>query len=279
MKLLRYGPVGNEKPGAMDANNNVRDLSGIVQDIDAKLIASGGLDALRNTDLESLPIVQPERLGSCVGNVGKFICIGLNYVDHARESNLPLPLEPIVFQKAISALSGPNDDIEIPRGANTVDWEVELGIVIGARAKYIEEQDAMDHIAGFCLANDVSERDYQMKRQGQWTKGKSHDSFGPIGPWLVTKDEIEDVKNLELWLDVNGVAMQRGNTKDMIFDPAFIVAYLSRFMTLLSGDVIVTGTPAGVGMGMQPPQYLRSGDVVALGIKGLGEQRQVCVPA
>ena len=273
MKLVRYGQTGQEKPGLIDANGTLRDLSGQIADIDSNLLAD--LSVLKNISPDSLPIVSGNpRFGPCVAGVGKFICIGLNYSDHAAETGNPIPKEPVVFMKATSAITGPNDPIRMPRTSVKTDWEVELGVVIGAPAKYVDEADALSHVAGYCIAHDVSERSFQIEREGQWTKGKSCDSFGPIGPWLVTRDEIADPQNLHLWCDVNGKRMQDGTTKTMIYGIAHVVSYLSQFMTLQPGDIISTGTPPGVGMGMKPPQYLKAGDVVTLGIEGLGEQRQ-----
>ena len=273
MKLVRYGQTGQEKPGLIDANGQLRDLSGQITDIDQGLLAD--LSVLKNIAPDSLPIVSGNpRFGPCVAGVGKFICIGLNYSDHAAETGNPIPKEPVVFMKATSAITGPNDPVRIPRTSVKTDWEVELGVVIGSPAKYVEEADALSHVAGYCVANDVSERSFQIEREGQWTKGKSCDSFGPIGPWLVTRDEIADPQDLRLWCDVNGKRMQDGTTKTMIYGVAHVVSYLSQFMTLQPGDIISTGTPPGVGMGMKPPQYLKAGDVVTLGIDGLGEQRQ-----
>ncbi|UCI22777.1 fumarylacetoacetate hydrolase family protein (plasmid) [Mesorhizobium sp. B2-1-8] len=276
MKLLRYGPAGSETPGIVDQQGSIRSLSSVVSDIDSDMLAGGGIDLLRNIDTSGLPLVAPGRIGACVGNVGKFICIGLNYTDHAAEANLALPTEPIIFQKAVSAICGPNDDIEIPRGASRVDWEVELGIVIGKEAKYVTEAKALDHVAGYCVLNDLSEREFQMHRQGQWTKGKSHDTFGPIGPWLVTADEAVGIEDRGIWLSVNGAPKQHSSTGKMVFKPAFLISYVTQFMTLKPGDILATGTPAGVGLGMNPPQYLQEGDVVTLGVEGLGEQRQLC---
>lgn len=276
MKLLRYGPAGSETPGIVDQQGCIRSLSSVVSDIDSDMLAGGGIDLLRNIDISGLPLVEPGRIGACVGKVSKFICIGLNYTDHAAEANLALPTEPIIFQKAVSAICGPNDDIEIPRGASRVDWEVELGIVIGKEAKYVTEANALDHVAGYCVVNDLSEREFQMHRQGQWTKGKSHDTFGPIGPWLVTADEAVGIEDRGIWLSVNGVPRQHSSTGKMVFKPAFLISYVTRFMTLKPGDILATGTPAGVGLGMNPPQYLQEGDVVTLGVDGLGEQRQIC---
>lgn len=276
MKLLRFGPVGKEKPGVLDANNRIRDLSGVVADIGGETLSDEGLAKLRALDLESLPLA-PEgvRYGACVAGVGKFLCIGLNYADHAAESGLPIPDEPVLFSKFTSAICGPNDEVLKPRNSTKLDWEVELGIVIGKTASYIDEADADAHIAGYCVINDVSERAFQIERGGTWDKGKGCDTFGPTGPWLVTRDEVPDPANLKMWLTVNGKTFQDGSTATMIFKPAFIVAYLSQFMTLLPGDVISTGTPPGVGLGQKPPLYLEVGDVMELGIEGLGQQRQV----
>jgi len=280
MKLLRYGPKGQEKPGLVDAEGQIRDLSQHVPDIAGDVLSPAGLAAIAALDIASLPAVEGSpRIGPCVGRVGKFLCIGLNFADHARETGKEPPSEPVVFAKAVSAICGPNDDVEIPRGSDRTDWEVEMGVVIGSRAKYISEAEAMDHVAGFCLINDLSERRFQSERGGQWTKGKSHDTFGPIGPWLVTRDEIADVQNLDMWLDVDDERRQTGNTSTMIFGVAELVSYLSQFMTLEPGDVISSGTPPGVGLGMKPPTFLREGQVVRLGISGLGEQRQTMVQA
>ena len=276
MKLVRSGHPGREKPGIIDGSGGIRDLSGVVTDIDGDMLRPDRLDALRRHDLATLPLVSGQpRFGPCVGGVGKFICVGLNYSDHARESGMPIPTEPILFMKATSAITGPDDGILIPRGAAKVDWEVELGVVIGSRTKYIAEADALSAIAGYCVINDISERAFQIEGTGQWTKGKSSDSFGPIGPWLVTADEVPDPQNLDLWLDVDGHRYQDGNTKTMVFNVAFLVSYISRFMSLQPGDVISTGTPPGVGLGLKPPVYLRAGQEVRLGVRGLGEQRQL----
>ncbi len=276
MKLLRYGPAGQEKPGLLDGEGRIRDLSGHLSDIDGHALGAEGLAKLAALAPESLPLVEGEpRLGVPVANIGKFIAIGLNYADHAAESNLPIPSEPVVFTKAISSLNGPNDPVMLPKDSVKGDWEVELGIVIGRRASYVEETDALAHVAGYCLVNDVSEREYQIERGGTWDKGKGCDTFGPVGPWLVTADEVGDPQALDLWLDVNGKRMQTGNTRTMIFTCAHIVSYLSRFMTLMPGDVITTGTPPGVGMGIKPnPVFLKPGDVMTLGIEKLGQQRQ-----
>jgi 2-keto-4-pentenoate hydratase/2-oxohepta-3-ene-1,7-dioic acid hydratase in catechol pathway len=275
MKLLRFGPRGFEKPGIVDAVGNVRDLSGVVPDIAGETLSNEKLAELAALDLSELPLVEDvDRLGSCVSGTGKFICIGLNYADHAAESGMDVPPEPVIFMKATSAICGPNDPVIIPRNSEKTDWEVELGVVIGKRAKYVSEEDAMDYVAGYCVINDVSERTFQIEHAGQWTKGKSADNFGQIGPWLVTKDEVADPQNLKMWLTVNGVSRQDGSTKTMVYGVAHVVAYLSKFMSLHPGDVISTGTPPGVGMGLKPPTYLKPGDVVELGIEGLGEQRQ-----
>lgn len=278
MKLLRYGPIGAEKPGILDEDGTIRDLSGVVGDIGGATLGDAGLDRLRGLDLATLPVVDPSvRLGPCVAGTGKFVCIGLNYADHAEESGMTVPPEPIIFMKATSAICGPNDAVLIPRGSEKTDWEVELGIVIGKRAKYVSEAEALDYVAGYCLINDVSERAFQIEHQGQWSKGKSSDTFGPTGPWLVTRDAVADPLDLSMWLRVNGETRQNGSTKTMVYGPAFIVSYLSRFMSLNPGDIISTGTPPGVGMGMKPPTYLKAGDVIELGIEGLGEQRQTCL--
>lgn len=275
MKLLRYGEPGKEKPGLLDTEGKIRDLSGQVADIGGQVLDPTYLAKLAKTDPSSLPVVNGSpRLGPCVSNVGKFICIGLNYADHAAEAGLALPTEPVVFMKASSAIVGPNDNVLIPRGSEKTDWEVELGIVIGKKAKYVCEAEALDYVAGYCVAHDVSERAFQNERQGQWTKGKSCDTFGPIGPWMVTKDEIDDPQQLTMWLKVNGETMQNGSTKTMVYQVAYLVSYLSQFMSLMPGDIISTGTPPGVGMGMKPPRYLKHGDIVELGIEGLGTQKQ-----
>ncbi|GGD26057.1 fumarylacetoacetate hydrolase family protein [Sinisalibacter lacisalsi] len=275
MKLIRFGNPGEEKPGLIDAGGTARDLSAVVPDIAGATLSDEGLAALRAVDPASLPEVPADaRLGACVGGTGKFICIGLNYSDHAAEAGMQVPEEPIIFHKATSAICGPNDPIIIPRGSEKTDWEVELAVIIGRRAKYVSEADALDCVAGYAVTNDVSERAYQIERSGQWTKGKSCDNFGQIGPWLVTRDEVADPQDLPMWLTVNGETMQKGSTRTMVFGVAHLVSYLSQFMTLHPGDVISTGTPPGVGMGMKPPRYLRRGDVVELGIDGLGTQRQ-----
>ncbi|MGN6536250.1 MAG: fumarylacetoacetate hydrolase family protein [Mesorhizobium sp.] len=275
MKLLRYGEPGAEKPGLLDADGVIRDLSAHVADIGGGALDAASLAALAKLDAKSLPAVAGSpRLGACVAGTGKFICIGLNYSDHAAETGATVPSEPIIFMKATSAIVGPNDDVLIPRGSEKTDWEVELAVVIGRKAKYVSEAEALDYVAGYCLTNDVSERAFQAERQGQWTKGKSCDTFGPIGPWLVTKDEVKDPQDLKMWLTVNGETRQNGSTKTMVYGVAFLVSYLSQFMSLMPGDVISTGTPPGVGLGMKPPRYLKAGDVVELGIEGLGTQKQ-----
>ena len=285
MKLLRYGPKGQEKPGLLDAQGRVRDLSAHVGDIAGDVLTLQGLAQLRALDVASLPLVegtpqQDLRLGACVAQVGKFICIGLNYADHAAESGMPVPAEPVVFGKWTSAICGPDDAIEIPRGSVKTDWEVELGVVIGQGGRYIALQDAMNHVAGYCVINDVSEREYQLERGPQWDKGKGCDTFGPLGPWLVTRDEVADPQQLTMWLDLNGKRVQSGSTRTMVFGVAQLVSYLSRFMSLQPGDVISTGTPPGVGLGQKPvPIYLRAGQRMRLGIEGLGEQRQTTVQA
>jgi 2-keto-4-pentenoate hydratase/2-oxohepta-3-ene-1,7-dioic acid hydratase in catechol pathway len=274
MRLLRFGPKGREKPGMIDKDGALRDLSAEIDDIAGGALADSALQRLREIDPASLPVVEGNpRIGSCVGQVGKFICIGLNYDDHAAESKMAIPDEPIVFFKATSAISGPSDPIEIPRGATKTDWEIELAVVIGKETKYVAVEDALTHVAGYCIANDVSERDFQLRRSGQWVKGKSADTFGPIGPWLVTRDEIADPQNLKMTLDVNGRRMQDGSTRTMHFTVAEVVSYLSQFMSLKPGDVISTGTPPGVGMGQTPEVYLKAGDQMVLAIEGLGEQR------
>ena len=276
MKLLRYGAHGAEKPGMVDANGIIRDLSGHIKDFAGEGLSDAAFSKLRLLDPSSLPLVEASnRIGACVGNVGKFICVGLNYADHAIESGMVLPEEPVIFFKATSSIMGPNDDIEIPRNSVKTDWEVELGVVIGKETKYVEKADALDYVAGYCVVNDLSERDFQLHRSGQWVKGKSADTFGPIGPWLVTRDDIPNPQNLAMCLEVNGHRYQDGSTKTMHFDVATIVSHLSQFMSLQPGDVISTGTPPGVGMGQNPETYLKSGDVVVLEIEGLGRQRQL----
>jgi 2-keto-4-pentenoate hydratase/2-oxohepta-3-ene-1,7-dioic acid hydratase in catechol pathway len=275
MKLLRHGPLGQEKPGILAADGTIRDLSGHVNDIGGDALSDASLASLAKIDTASLPVVDATtRLGACVAGTGKFICIGLNYADHAAESGMAVPPEPVIFMKATSAICGPNDPVIIPRGSEKTDWEVELGVIIGTKCKYVTEADAMNYVAGYCVSNDVSERAFQTERAGQWTKGKSCDNFGQIGPYLVTRDEVADPQSLGMWLTVNGKKMQNGSTKTMVYGVAHVVAYLSQFMTLHPGDVISTGTPPGVGMGMKPPQYLKAGDVIELSIEGLGQQRQ-----
>ena len=278
MKLLRHGSKGNEKPAMLDADGNARDLSGVVDDITGETINDERVSHIASLDHATLPEVVVERYGPCVGRVGKFIGIGLNYSDHAKEAGMEPPPEPIIFSKATSSICGPNDNIEIPRGSSKVDWEIELGVVIGKQAKYITEDESLDYVAGYCVVNDVSERDFQIKRKGQWIKGKSADTFGPIGPWLVTRDEIPDPQHLSMQLDVNGKRMQDGSTSTMIFSVAYIVAYLSQFMSLQPGDIIATGTPPGVGLGMKPePVFLKPDDELVLSINGLGTQKQQIV--
>ncbi|HVB17327.1 MAG TPA: fumarylacetoacetate hydrolase family protein [Stellaceae bacterium] len=275
MKLLRYGPAGQEKPGLLDRDGKIRDLSGVVHDIDGAALAPAALDRLRRLDPATLPLAAGSpRLGPCVGAVSKIVAIGLNYRLHAQEAGMPIPKEPIVFLKAISSICGPNDDTIIPKASQKTDYEVELGIVIGTRASYVSEADARKHVAGYCVVNDVSEREFQMERGGQWTKGKSADTFCPIGPWLVTAEEVPDPGKLELWTEVNGERRQNSNTADLIFGVDEIVSYVSQFMTLLPGDVIPTGTPSGVAMGFKPPRFLKPGDRVRLSVEGLGEQNQ-----
>ena len=273
--MLRYGLPGYEKPGLLDANGHIRDLSGLVGDIAEETLLPESLECLRNTDASALRKIEGAvRIGACVGRVGKFICIGLNYSDHIAEAGASVPSEPVLFMKATSAISGPHDDVMIPRDAKKVDWEVELGVVIGKPGKYIEERDALSHVAGYCVVNDLSERVFQLEGTGQWVKGKSADTFGPIGPWLVTADEIADPQNLQLWLEVDGHGYQKGSTSSMIFGVEYLVSYVSRFMSLQSGDILSTGTPPGVGMGQKPPVYLQAGSRIRLGIAGLGEQQQ-----
>jgi 2-keto-4-pentenoate hydratase/2-oxohepta-3-ene-1,7-dioic acid hydratase in catechol pathway len=280
MKLVRYGKKGAEKPGLIDKSGQLRDLSAHVKDINGETCAPESLKKLAGLDPASLPAVSGKpRLGAPVNGISKFVAIGLNYSDHAKETGMPIPAEPIVFLKASTSLCGPNDAIEKPRGSTKLDWEVEIAAIIGTRAKYVSEADALNHIAGYCICNDVSERNFQTERLGQWTKGKSHDTFGPLGPWLVTKDEIRDAQKLSMWLDVNGQRRQTGSTATMIFPIAKCISYVSQFMTLLPGDIVTTGTPPGVGMGMKPPTFLNVGDIVTLGIDGLGEQRQEIVDA
>ncbi|MES0872358.1 fumarylacetoacetate hydrolase family protein [Pseudovibrio sp. SCP19] len=280
MKLLRFGEMNAEKPGVLDADGNIRDLSGVVGDIAGDTLSAEGLAKIAALDLNSLPVVDGNpRIGACVGHVGKFICIGLNYSDHAAEAGMQVPEEPVTFFKATSAICGPNDDIEIPRGSVKTDWEVELGVVIGKHTKYVSEEEALDHVAGYCVVNDLSERDFQLHRSGQWVKGKSADTFGPIGPWLVTRDEVENPQNLSMYLEVNGHRYQDGSTKTMVFGVAQVISHLSQFMSLQPGDVISTGTPPGVGMGQKPETYLKPGDKMELGIEGLGVQKQVTYAA
>lgn len=276
MKLVRYGEIGSEKPGLVDSDGNIRDLSGHIDDINGFTLSDASLDKLRTFDPASLPLVEGEqRFGACVNNVGKFMCIGLNYSDHAAETGAEIPAHPILFMKATSAIMGANDTVMIPRNSHATDWEVELGVVIGTACKYVEPDEALDYVAGYCISNDVSERHFQAKLTGQWTKGKSCDTFGPIGPWLVTRDEVSDPQNLDMTLDVNGQRRQTGNTETMIFSVAECIAHLSQLMTLHPGDVISTGTPPGVGLGMKPePVYLKAGDVMDVWIDGLGHQRQ-----
>ncbi len=279
MKLVRYGNPGKEKPGLIDAGGKLRDLSAVIKDIGPEQLGGAALAKLRKLKADKLPLVRGKpRMGCPVAGVPKFIAIGLNYADHAAESNMPIPKEPIVFMKATSCIQGPDDDVILPRGSVKSDWEVELGVVIGTRARYVSQKAALDHVAGYCTVNDLSEREYQIERGGTWDKGKGCDTFGPIGPWLVTRDEVANPQKLAMWLDLNGKRMQTGNTKTMVFGVAKLVSYVSQFMTLEPGDVITTGTPPGVGMGMKPPRYLKKGDVMTLGIEGLGEQRQTVVP-
>ncbi len=281
MKLLRYGPKGQEKPGLLDEQGQIRDLSGYVDDIAGATLEAAGLARLAALDADSLPQVPGNpRIGPCVGQVGKFICIGLNYADHAAESNMAVPSEPVIFNKWTSAINGPNDNVEIPRDSKKTDWEVELGVVIGKGGRYISEANALEHVAGYCVINDVSEREWQLERGGTWDKGKGFDTFGPIGPWLVTRDEIADPHQLDLWLEVDGHRYQNGNTRTLVFQVPALIAYLSRCMSLQPGDIISTGTPPGVGMGVKPnPVYLRPGQEIRLGVAGLGEQRQRTVQA
>lgn len=275
MKFLRFGPKGAEKPGVLDQDGNIRDLSATVPDLAGDVLTD--LDRLKAVDVANLPLVEGSpRLGPCVAGTGKFMCIGLNYADHAAETGAAVPSEPVLFMKATSAICGPNDAILIPRGSEKTDWEVELGVVIGKPAKYVAEAEALTHVAGYCVINDVSERAFQLERQGQWTKGKSCDNYGQTGPWLVTPDEVADPQNLSMWLDINGERMQDGSSKTMVYGVAHLISYLSQYFTLHPGDIISTGTPPGVGMGQTPPRYLKAGDVVELGIEGLGVQKQIC---
>jgi 2-keto-4-pentenoate hydratase/2-oxohepta-3-ene-1,7-dioic acid hydratase in catechol pathway len=279
MKLLRYGDAGAERPGILDSTGQIRDLSAIFPDISGPSLSPQSLNRLRQIDHRTLPVVPANpRLGPCVSGVGKFICIGLNYSDHAAESGSPVPAEPIVFMKATSAISGPYDDVIIPRGSTKSDWEVELGVVIGTEAKYVSQEDALSYVAGYCVVNDLSERAFQLEGTGQWVKGKSADTFGPIGPWLVTTDEVPDPQNLDMWLDVDGHRYQNGTTCTMVFGVAYLISYLSRFMSLQPGDIISTGTPPGVGLGQKPPVYLRPGNTITLGVEGLGRQSQRVIP-
>lgn len=278
MKLLRFGPPGREKPGMLDKQGHVRDLSGVVADIAGDVLSPEGLSNLAAIDPSSLPRVEgTPRIGACVGAVGKMICIGLNYADHAAETGVDVPPEPVLFFKATSAICGPNDDVRIPRGSEKSDWEVELGVVIGTEARYVDEADAMDHVAGYCVINDLSERAFQLERSGQWVKGKSADTFGPTGPWLVTRDEVADPQDLAMWLEVDGHRYQNGSTRTMVYGVAHLVHYVSQFMSLQPGDMISTGTPPGVGLGRNPPVFLTEGQVIELGIEGLGQQRQLTV--
>ncbi len=278
MKLVRYGKPGKEKPGLIDADGKLRDLSGVVADIGPEQLSPKGLAKLAKVKADKLPLVRGKpRYGVPLTGTTKFVAIGLNYSDHAAETGSPVPKEPIIFHKTLSSMIGPNDDVMLPKGSVKTDWEVELGIVIGSRARYVTKKAALDHVAGYVLVNDVSEREYQLERGGTWDKGKGCDTFGPVGPWILTADEVKNPQNLDMWLDVNGVRKQTGNTKTMIFDCATLVSYVSQFMTLNPGDIITTGTPPGVGMGMKPQQFLKAGDVMALGIAGLGEQRQQVV--
>ena len=274
MKLVRFGNPGSEKPGVIDADGSIRDLSGLIADLDAESISRSGLANLGSADLSALPMVVGEcRLGPPVVGTRQFIAVGLNYSDHAAESGMPVPSEPILFTKAVSCIQGPDDDVRQPRASTKMDWEVELGIVIGSRTSYVDVEHALDHVAGYVVCDDLSERNFQLERGGSWDKGKGCETFGPVGPWLVTKDEVGDVQNLSMWLSVNGRRMQTGNTKTMIFDCATLISYISQFMVLMPGDIITTGTPPGVGMGMKPPVFLNEGDVIELGIEKLGSQR------
>ena len=279
MKLVRFGAAGDEKPGVIDEHGNLRDLSAYIDDITAQNLSDEKLSELSKINLNTLPIMDKStRLGPCVSGVGKFICIGLNYADHAKEAGMEVPPEPVIFMKATSAICGPTDPILLPRGSVKTDWEVELAVVIGKKAKYVELEDAMSYVAGYAASNDISERTYQLEGSGHWTKGKSCDSFGPLGPYLVTKDEIPDPQNLSMWLSVNGQKMQDGSTSTMVYGVAFLVHYISQFMSLMPGDIISTGTPPGVGLGMTPPVYLKPGDIVTLGVEGLGEHNQTVIP-
>ncbi len=277
MKLVRFGEKGEEKPGILDANDRVRSLEGHVNDIEGAILSEESLQKIAGLDVETLPLVGDVRLGPCVGNIGKILCIGLNYSDHAAEAGMDVPSEPILFTKATSAINGPNDDVLLPRGSEKSDWECELAVVIGCEAKYVSEEEALNYVAGYCICNDISERAYQLECGGQWVKGKSCDTFAPLGPWLVTKDEIDDPQDLTMWLDVNGKRFQEGSTRTMIFGVKHLISYLSRFMSLQPGDIISTGTPPGVGMGQKPQVYLKTGDKMTLGIQGLGVQKQKVV--
>ena len=280
MKLLRFGAAGVEKPGLLDPDGVIRDLSAVIEDFNPDTISDATFAKIAALDPKNLPAVSGNpRIGACVAKPGKFICIGLNYSDHAAEAGMQVPPEPIIFFKATSAVCGPNDDVEIPRGSEKSDWEVELGIVIGKQAKYVTEAEALGHVAGYCVVNDVSERAFQLERAGQWVKGKSHDTFGPVGPWLVTRDEVANPQNLRLWLELNGERVQNGSTATMVYGVAQLISYLSKFMTLQPGDIITTGTPPGVGMGMTPQRFLKPGDVMQLGVEGLGSQRQKTIQA
>lgn len=279
MKLVRYGNPGNEKPGLIDVDGKLRDLSALIKDIVPEQLSDAAVAKLQKITVDKLPFVKGKpRLGSPVNGVGKFIAIGLNYADHAAEADLPIPKEPILFMKATTCIQGPNDPVMLPKGSVKSDWEVELGVVIGTKARYVSQKDALNFVAGYCTVNDLSEREYQIERGGTWDKGKGCDTFGPLGPWLVTRDEVPNPQKLSMWLDLNGQRVQTGSTKTMVFSVAKIVSYVSQFMTLMPGDVITTGTPPGVGMGMKPQRYLKKGDVMTLGIEGLGEQRQEVVP-
>jgi 2,4-diketo-3-deoxy-L-fuconate hydrolase len=276
VKLLRYGAPGEEKPGALDGAGEIRDVSGVISDVAGESLLPDAIEKLGDIDLATLPKVSRQtRIGPCVAGVGKFICICLNYSDHAAESGMAVPSEPVIFMKATSAICGPDDDVLIPRGSQKMDWEIELGVVIGKPGKYVDEADALSHVAGYCIVNDLSERAFQLEGTGQWVKGKSADTFGPVGPWLVTPDEVPDPQNLDLWLDVDGLRRQSGNTRTMIFGVASLISYVSRFMSLRTGDIISTGTPPGVGFGRKPPLYLRAGNRLQLGISGLGQQNQM----
>ena len=278
MKLVRFGPAGREKPGIIDSNGRIRDLSSVVPDITGDVLGPQGLAKIRKAKIDALPLVRGgARLGPCVGQVANFLAIGLNYADHAAEAGVPVPKEPVIFNKVTTCICGPNDDTMIPKDSSKLDWEVELGVIIGSRTRYLSKKNAMDAVAGYCVANDVSERVFQIERSGQWVKGKSCETFGPLGPWLVTKDEVPNPQRLNMWLTVNGATRQKGSTKTMVFGVAHLVWYCSQFFVLEPGDVIITGTPPGVGLGMKPPQFLKAGDVVRLGIDGLGEQQQKVV--